>query len=493
MIKTPFETFQKSARLGPRVSVVGEILADRETPVSVYCKVKQPYSFLLESVEGREKWARYSFIGLEPELIFRSRGQNVEIGNGKGVFRRKKVRDPFGELEHIVKRHRVVGASHLPRFDGGAVGYLGYDMVHFFERLPCQAKDDLKAWDAYFILPRLLLIFDNVEHRIMIITHAVVAEKCDLHKEYEGCCRRIEQIGKKLQCAPSVVLQKKKKTHPMAFKANWSSARYQRAVERIKKYIVEGDAIQAVLSQRFSFPSLEDSFDLYRALRVINPSPYMFYLHFDDVTLVGASPETMVRLEEGQLSLRPIAGTRRRGHNEEEDAALEKELLEDPKERAEHVMLVDLGRNDLGRVAVKGTVHVDEFMTVERYSHVMHIVSNVQARLQNGKNAFDVIRATFPAGTLSGSPKVRAMEIIDGLEPTKRGAYGGCVGYFGFSGNMDMAITIRSLYIQGNKMYLQVGAGIVADSIPLLEYKECLNKARGVMRAIELAVSGKLL
>jgi anthranilate synthase component I len=491
MLKTTFQKFKQSASKGNFIPVVGEVVADDETPVSLYTKMRQSYSFLLESVEGREKWARYSFIGLEPDLIFRSRGTHVEIRKGVGAFKKKQVADPLKELEKILQRYREVSVKTLPRFEGGAVGYLGYDMVRFFEKIPEKTKNDLKSWDSYFIIPRLLLIFDNVEHRVFIVSHAKVSKKSNLEKEYKNCCRKIHAIAERIVEKVSISSANKNKKYKPGMQSNWTPPCYQKAVKQIKKYIVEGDVIQTVLSQRYALPALKDSFDLYRALRIVNPSPYMFYLQFDEIILVGASPETMVRLEDRQLSLRPIAGTRRRGRDENEDRALEKELLADPKERAEHVMLVDLGRNDLGRVAKQGSVVVDEFMIVERYSHVMHIVSNVKARLAAGKNAFDVIRATFPAGTLSGSPKVRAMEIIESLEPSRRGTYGGCVGYFGFSGNMDMAITIRSVYVQRNSMYLQAGAGIVADSVPRLEHQECVNKAKGVMKAIEMAASGK--
>jgi anthranilate synthase component 1 len=480
---TPFSTFQKMARPGARVPIVGELVNDLDTPVALYGNfAAEKYSFLLESVEGGEKWGRYSFIGLLPSLVFRSRGRRVEIFEGKKRTVREAP-DPINELKKVLERYQFVSSPDLPRFTGGAVGSVSYDAVRFFEKIPDRNKPDTGTPDLYFIVPEILVMADNLEQTLKIIYDARIDALPSVKKEYEKGCRLIRKVA-------SLLERRIRPPKPRAPAPRWrpslTEEEYRKIVERTREYIFAGDITQAVLSIRFEARSKVDPFSLYRAIRRVNPSPYMFLLRFDGMNLVGASPETMVRLEEGEMTLRPIAGTRPRGRNEQEDVALEKELLSDAKERAEHIMLVDLGRNDLGRVAASGTVKVDELMTIERYSHVMHIVSNVRAKLAAGKDAFDLLKASFPAGTLSGSPKIRAMEIIEELEPVRRGFYGGCVGYFSFSGNMDMAITIRSALLQKGKIVVQAGAGIVADSKPELEYKECLNKAQAVMKAVEL-------
>jgi anthranilate synthase component 1 len=383
----------------------------------------------------------------------------------------------------------------LPRFYGGAVGYFGYDIVRFIEKLPERAKDDLRSWDSYFMIADSVLVFDNINHIMKVISNAYVSSISEAKEIYDDAVLRIENLIDKLH-SPLPLFKKTpinrsvNESSLFEFKSNLNPKEFMESVERTKEYIQAGDIIQAVISQRWSTKLDVLPFDLYRVLRVLNPSPYMFYLKMGDEYLVGSSPEVMVRVEGERVENRPIAGTRPRGKNEDEDTILEKELISDPKERAEHIMLVDLARNDLGRVAEVGTVRVDELMTVEKYSHVMHIVSNVIAKLQRGKDAFDVIRATFPAGTLSGAPKIRAMEIIEEMEPSRRGAYGGAVGYFSFSGNMDTCITIRTFVIKGEEVFIQAGAGIVADSDPEREYNETVNKVKALIKAIEVAKAG---
>ncbi len=475
--------FETRTEEGNLIPIYREVFVDTETPVSAYLKIGGRMSFLLESVEGGEKWGRYSFIGIHPRVVFRSKGRVVEIEERGRLERREG--DPLDLLRDLLKGFKPVEVEGLPRFYGGAVGYLGYDMVRFFERLPEIAKRDIDTYDSFFIIPDTLLIFDNLNHKAKIVSNAYGGDR-EAYREAE---ERIEEVIRRLE-GPLRPRERKVREGELRFKSNMERERFLKAVERAKGYIEEGDVVQVVLSQRFETDLQVDPFDIYRALRVINPSPYMFFLNLDDMYLIGSSPEILVRLEGRNIVTRPIAGTRPRGRDEEEDRRLEEELLNDPKEIAEHIMLVDLGRNDLGRVAEIGTVTVDELMTVERYSHVMHIVSNVRGILKEGEDAFSVLRACFPAGTLTGAPKVRAMEIIEELEPCRRGVYGGSVGYFGFSGNMDMCITIRTLLVKGGKVYIQAGAGIVADSIPEREYEETVNKAKGMLKAVELAGKG---
>lgn len=490
MIFPSFELFKEKLAEGNLIPVWDEILADYDTPVSSFKKIESgKYSFLLESVEGGEKWGRYSFIGTEPSVIFRSKGDRIEIEENGSVA--KVQGDPLDELRKLLERYNPVRLEGLPRFHGGAVGYFSYDIVNFIEELPDTNRDELQLWDSCYIITDTVLVFDNVNHKIRIIANAFVPDKSKAKQKYEEAVEKIAAIKQKLR-SPIGVQNSSEVTGPreLDLVSNFEKSDYKNAVERTKEYIKAGDIIQAVISQRWKADLTVDPFDLYRALRVLNPSPYMFYLKLDEQILVGSSPEVMVRVEGDRVESRPIAGTRHRGASEAEDEMLEKELLSDPKERAEHIMLVDLARNDLGRVARVGTVNVDELMVIERYSHVMHIVSNVTAELAEGRDALDVIRATFPAGTLSGAPKVRAMEIIEELEHGKRGAYGGAIGYFSFSGNMDSCITIRTFVIKDGKVYIQAGAGIVADSDPETEYEETVNKVKALVKAVEMANKG---
>jgi len=489
MYQPSLDEFIFLAGQGNLIPVYREILADMETPVSAFRKIDDGQcSFLLESIEGGEKWARYSFLGSGGRL-FRSHGTHVEeVFNGE-VLSAREAADPLAALREILAPYRPVQLPELPRFFGGAVGYLGYDMVRFIERLPDANPREIGAPDACFLLTESLLIFDNMRQKIKVVCNVHLRDGEDPAAAYRRGQEGIERLIEKLR-SPLAPPRAKACTHGTELNANFPPGAFQVAVERCKEYIRAGDIFQVVLSQRFSGSLEADPFDIYRALRTINPSPYMFFLRFGPTLVVGASPEVLVRKEEDRVEVRPIAGTRPRGKTPEEDVRLEEELLADPKERAEHIMLVDLGRNDVGRVALPGTVEVSELMVVERYSHVMHIVSNVRGQLKEGADAIDVFRATFPAGTLSGSPKIRAMEIIDELEPCRREIYGGAVGYFSFSGNMDMAIAIRTLVVHEGNIYLQAGAGIVADSDPEAEYQETINKAMGVRKAIDMACGG---
>lgn len=487
-----FKKFQSLAEDHNLITIEEDIIADTETPVSVYRRFSdEAYSFLLESVEGQERWAQYSFIGYRPLEMFRSRGKTVEIRSGNGTWKRKKSVDPLSDLGQMIDKYKVPRLAGMPRFSGGAVGYVGYDMVRFIEKMPRVGQEPTDPWECFFVIPQILLVFDNREHTLKILFHVPVSKKSDLKNAYKRSLEEIKDIIETLKKPCSFIDGPYKKTSgSKTFRALWNKNSFLQAVKKTQEYIRAGDCIQTVLSLRFCTDYSGDSFDIYRALRHLNPSPYMYYLHMGDHKVVGASPETMVRLEGHLLTLRPIAGTRPRGRGDEEDLALEKDLLADPKECAEHIMLVDLGRNDLGRVGKKGTVEVNELMVIERYSHVMHIVSNVRAELEKRKSAIDVLRATFPAGTLSGAPKIRAMEIIYEFEPTRRGVYGGCVGYIDFSGNMDTAITIRTAIVRDGQVSIQAGAGIVVDSKPENEYEECISKARGVMKAVEMAERG---
>lgn len=476
---------------GNLIPVYREILADMETPVSAFRKIDDGNtSFLLESIEGGEKWARYSFLGSGPARVFRCRDRYYEVVSDGQVESSGEVEDPLAKLRELMADYQPVDIDGLPRFFGGAVGYLGYDMVRFVEQLPDSTQREIDSWDASFLLTEGLLIFDNMRQKIKVVCNVHLQPDEDPALAYRRGQQRIDQLISQLRQPlnlPSPVADEKDE---QPLQANFTRENFKAAVERCKEYIRAGDIFQVVISQRFSGELQADPFDIYRALRTINPSPYMFFLRFGETLVVGASPEVLVRKEGQQVDVRPIAGTRPRGATAEEDQRLEQDLLADPKECAEHIMLVDLGRNDVGRVATGGSVEVSELMVVERYSHVMHIVSNVRGQLKPGLDSFDVFRAAFPAGTLSGSPKIRAMEIIEELEPSRREIYGGAVGYFSFNGNMDLAIAIRTLVIEGSRVHLQAGAGIVADSDPEMEYQETLNKARGVKRAIEMANRG---
>jgi len=496
MLCPSFEEFSRKARDGNLIPVYREILADMETPVSAFRKIDSGnYAFLLESIEGGEKWGRYSFLGSNPGLVFKAKGSRAEVITGEGIQFHEINTDVLEPLKAILSRYRPVRADDLPRFYGGMVGFLGYDVVRQFERLPATAKDDLDLPDALFLLTDTLVIFDNVSHRIKVVSNAHVPETTPhrLREAYEEAAKKIDAIISSLRRPLGASLTPHGGRDAPQLTSTMSRGEFKQAVESAKEYVRAGDIVQAVISQRLSARTSADPFDIYRALRVINPSPYMYYLRLGDLRVVGSSPEVLVRLEGGRIHLRPIAGTRPRGSNEEHDLALERELLDDPKERAEHIMLVDLGRNDVGRVARIGSVKVTELMVVERYSHVMHIVSNINGELEEGRDAFDLLRACFPAGTVTGAPKIRAMEIIEELERVRRGPYAGAVGYFGFSGNMDTCITIRTVLIAEGNAHVQVGAGIVADSNPEREYEETMNKAKGMIKAIEMAESGHFL
>jgi anthranilate synthase component 1 len=488
------ETFKKLSREGNLIPVYREILADVETPVTALSKLAaRSHVFLLESVEGGEKWGRYSFLGADPRVVFRVLGEEVEIRNNGQVQRFPHGGDPLRYLQELLKKYRPVPSPGLPRFYGGAVGYLGYGMVRYFEKLPTRAPDDLGTDEAVFLLTDTILVFDNIRHTIKIVACAFIDENgspTSPEEIYREATRKIDALMAVLQNAAPLPTLTPSVQDGDGVTANMTAEDFKAMVRQAKEYILNGDIIQAVLSQRFQIDNNIDPLHLYRALRFVNPSPYLFFLKAGDMTLIGSSPEVLVRLEEGVAELRPIAGTRRRGRTEQEDRIMADELLQDPKEKAEHVMLVDLGRNDLGRIAQTGSVQVNQLMAVERYSHVMHLVSHIQAQLAAGKDAFDVIRAAFPAGTLTGAPKVRAMEIIEELEPHQRGPYGGAVGYFSFTGNMDFGITIRTMLLKDNRIFIQAGAGIVADSDPDAEYQETKSKAAGMLKAIRLAASG---
>jgi anthranilate synthase component I len=500
-MKTPsfslsFEEFRSLASQGNLIPLYREILADFETPVSAFTKIDHgPSAYLLESVEGGENWARYSFLGSGSPIVVREERGTLLIIRGKKVQRlrisAKQGETPLDRLRDIMAAYHPVTVPGLPRFVGGAVGYLGYDIVRYLEDIPPRRKDALGLPDLAFLITDTLLIFDNVAQKIKVVANAHVpsGKESDLKRAYADATARIERMIARLR-RPLRRTGPKRRRKPIAFTSNMSRADFEKMVMKTKEYIKAGDIFQGVLSQRWETRIQTAPFEIYRALRLVNPSPYMYYLRVGGVELVGSSPEILVHCEEGKVSVRPIAGTRKRGETEEQDRALERELLADAKERAEHVMLVDLGRNDIGRVAKKGTVKVDALMTVERYSHVMHLVSNVQGELERSKTAYDVMQACFPAGTVSGAPKIRAMQIIEELEPARRGPYAGAVGYFSFSGNMDTCINIRTIVIKGRQAYIQAGAGIVADSDPAREYEETCNKAKAMMKAIELAEQG---
>lgn len=483
--------FFKLARRGNLIPVCREILADMETPVSAFRKIDDRRSaFLLESIEGGEKWARYSFLGVGSGRLFRSRGRYFEVVENGEVSSSGEVDDPLVELKRFVAAYAPVELPGLPRFFGGAVGYLGYDMVRFVENLPALKPAEIGTWDCSFLITENLLIFDNMRQKIKVVSNVHLGDFEDPARAYDRAVAAIDGLVSRLRNERPALPEVPRQADGGELWSNVTRAQFETAVERCKEYVRAGDVIQVVLSQRFSGDLDVDPFDIYRALRVVNPSPYMFYLQFDETRVIGASPEVLVRKEGRRVEVRPIAGTRPRGGTLEEDLRLEEELLADPKERAEHIMLVDLGRNDLGRVCATGSVHVDELMVVERYSHVMHIVSNVSGELLPGRDALDVFRAAFPAGTLSGAPKIRAMEIIEELEPCRREIYGGAVGYLSFTGNMDLAIAIRTMVTHAGRVHLQAGAGIVADSDPAAEFEETVNKAMGVKLALQMAREG---
>jgi anthranilate synthase component 1 len=470
-----------------RVPIVLETFADLDTPLSVYLKLaNEPYTYLLESVVGGERFGRYSFIGLAATQRLEVRGHDcLEIEGGRTILR-TRADDPLAYVQDFLARFRTAQDARLPRFCGGLVGYFGYDTVRYIEkRLAGMRKPDpLDVPDVLLLVSEEIAIVDNLSGKLSLVVYARPGEA----DAYARARARLAELLKKLRASVTIPPDTHGPSEPAV--SGFGETAYHTAVERAKRYIYEGDVMQVVPSQRMSKPFRATPVALYRALRTLNPSPYMFYFHFGDFHVVGASPEILVRLEGDMVTVRPIAGTRKRGATAEEDASLADELLADAKERAEHIMLVDLGRNDVGRVAQTGTVRVTEEMVIERYSHVMHIVSNVEGKLKPGLDAIDVLRATFPAGTVSGAPKVRAMEIIDELEPVKRGVYAGAVGYLGFHGNMDVAIALRTAVIKDGTLHVQAGGGIVADSEPDAEWQETQNKARALLRAAEMAESG---
>jgi anthranilate synthase component I len=466
--------FLELAKHGNLIPVYREIIADTETPVSAYQKLqKSGGSFLLESVEGGERVGRYSFLGSHPRKVIR--------------VDRTDSSDPLQLVEREMEQFKPVTLPGLPRFTGGAVGFLGYEYIHQIEpSVPKPAQDDLHIPVLCFMITDTIVIFDRVNQTIKVVANAHVDSKPDV--AYACACARVDEIVREIQQpVPMRALDLRRELPEIHTQSNMTPERHAEMVAKAKEYIRDGDIIQAVLAQRFETKARASALDIYRALRSVNPSPYMFLLDFGGFQLVGASPEVHVRCEDRQVEIRPIAGTRWRGATPEEDEALAKELLRDEKERAEHLMLVDLARNDIGRVCEFGSVKVDEFMVVERYSHVMHIVSNVTGKLQGQRNVYDLIRATFPAGTVSGAPKVRAMQVISELEQTQRGPYAGAVGYFSFTGNVDSCITLRTALLKGNVAYVQAGGGIVADSDPKYEFQETINKARAMIKAIALA------
>ena len=466
------EEVRRQKKYGNLVPVCRDIRADLETPVSAYLKIARGnYSFLLESVEGGERLARYSFIGTEPLFVLRT-------GNENPV-------DPLNLAEMNLAQFRPVSIAGLPRFHGGMVGYLSYEVARHFERLPSPNKDPQELPESVLMLADTLLVFDHVTHKIKVVSHAHLDGDADI--AYREATRKIDDLVSRLEQPIHSESIKNAPPDKSEVSSNFSQAEFEAIVSQAKEYIYAGDIIQTVLSQRLARHTNANPFAIYRALRSINPSPYMYYLHLGNFYIAGASPELLVRVENGIVSTHPIAGTRRRGKNATEDIALEEELKKDEKERAEHIMLVDLGRNDIGRISEPGTVEVTQLMDVERYSHVMHLVSHIQGKQRAGLSQFDALRSCFPAGTVSGAPKIRAMEIITELEREKRGPYAGAVGYFDFSGNLDTAIAIRTIVIKNNIAYIQAGAGIVADSVPEHEYQESLNKAQALIAAIDQA------
>lgn len=475
-----------------RIPVTRQVQADLETPLSVYLKLAHgPNSYLFESVQGGEKWGRYSLIGLQTSTVLKVYGERIEIiRDGKPMVNRQ-TKDPLAEVERFRQLFSMPDLPDLPRFTGGLVGYFGYDTARYVEPRLAKStpKDQLHTPDILLMASDEVAIFDNLSGTLMLVVHVDAAESRGLQNAH----KRLDELEQRLAAPiPQLPVMEANEVDASedAFKSSFGRSEFLSAVEKIKDYVMAGDAMQVVPSQRLSASFNGSPLNLYRALRRLNPSPYMYYLNLDDFYIVGSSPEVLARLEDGQVTVRPIAGTRRRGVSAEDDLAMEKDMLNDPKEIAEHLMLIDLGRNDIGRISKTGTVQVTEKMVVERYSHVMHITSNVVGEIKEGMDPIEVLKATLPAGTLSGAPKIRAMEIIDEVEPVKRGIYGGAVGYIGWNGNMDTAIAIRTAVIKDGKLHIQAGAGVVADSVPELEWKETMNKARAVMRAAAMVSSG---
>ena len=487
MANPDFQTFQEFAGKGNLVPVWRVLTADLETPVSAYLKLAedQEYAFLLESVEGGERIGRYTYVGAAPYSVLIAADDRVELRTGAAVER--KTGDFFDVLKRLCQGMRPAGTDGLPPFSAGAVGYAGYDLVRLIEpRVPPFRKDDVKVPDAVFMFFTSLLVFDHVKHQVYVIANARVRDGTNLADSYAEACRQVEMLEACL-AKPAKLPAGPTRSGPLEWRSNIGKEAYCAAVEKAREYILAGDIFQVVLSQRLEMVPGVHPFQIYRALRTVNPSPYLYYMQIGRSAVVGSSPELLVKVDGKQIEYRPIAGTRPRGATLEEDRALADDLLADEKELAEHVMLVDLGRNDVGRVSEYGSVRVPEFKIIEYYSHVMHIVSSVLGTLREGQDAFDTLKACFPAGTVSGAPKVRAMEIIAELEPTKRGVYSGSVMYLDFSGVLTSAIAIRTMMMEGKNAYLQVGAGIVADSVPEREWEETMNKAGALLRAVELA------
>ena len=487
MIVPSLEEFRSLAKGGKLVPVYREVFADHDTPVSAFRKIDDgPYAFLLESVEGGEKWGRYSLLGSRPSVVFIARGGKSEIlTGGKRVAGKKS---PAEELAALLEQHQAIALPGLPRFCGGAVGYFGYDTVRWFERIPERTRDDLSLPDAVFLFGDVVSVFDNLTHTLKVVTHARGGNDPDA--AYRAAVERLDQEVARLR-RPIAFSEPESGAAPDPPESTMSRDQYMKAVETAKEHIRAGDVFQVVLAHRMSAAVKQPAFEAYRALRVTNPSPYMYFLRLDNFSLVGSSPEVLVRRTDATVVVRPIAGTRPRGRTSDEDRQLEEELRASEKERAEHVMLVDLGRNDAGRVSEFGTVETNEYMVVERYSQVMHLVSNVRGRVRGEFAPLDIVRACFPAGTVSGAPKVRAMEIIESLEPLRRGVYAGAVGHFDYHGNLELAIAIRTLVYANGRAYCGVGAGIVADSDPAMEWEETLNKGRALWLAVERAERGR--
>ncbi len=487
MIVPSFDEFRSLARGGKLVPVYREVFADHDTPVSAFRKIDEgPYAFLLESVEGGEKWGRYSLLGSRPSVVFTARGDRCEIQEGGQV--RAGRGTPREELAALLQHHQAIALPGLPRFCGGAVGFLGYDTVRWFERLPERSRDDLNLPDAVFMFGDVVSVFDNLTHTLKVVTHARGGD--DPKAAYEAAVGRLEAEVARLR-RPLDWSEPASGSAPPEPQSTMTREQFMRAVETSKEHIRAGDIFQVVLAHRMSAPVTHPAFEAYRALRVTNPSPYMYFLRLGEVSLVGSSPEVLVRRTDSTVEVRPIAGTRPRGRTPDEDRRLEEDLRASEKERAEHVMLVDLGRNDVGRVSEYGTVETNESMIVERYSQVMHLVSNVRGRARPDLAPLDIVGACFPAGTVSGAPKVRAMEIIETLEPLRRGVYAGAVGHFDYHGNLDLAIAIRTLVYTNGRAFWGAGAGIVADSDPASEWEETLNKGRALWLAVERAERGR--
>jgi len=488
MITPSKEKFIELSKNGNLIPVSKELLADLKTPVGAFLNISKnsQYAYLLESVEGGEKWARYTFLGADPSIVIKTSDKRGYKITSQGMEEFEIKDDPLAELKKVMSAYKPVGIDDMPPFFGGAVGYIGFDTVRFFEKLPEIAVKDVDVPDMVMMITDTLIAFDNVSQKIKVIVNAHI-DNGDAGEAYDKAVKKIGEVVGQLYAEQAEVPAPQITKNNVVTKQSFGEEAYKHAVLKCKEYILEGDIFQVVLARRMEAKLGINPFEVYRILRTINPSPYLFYLKLDELVVVGASPEVLSKYQDGKVTVRPIAGTRPRGKTQEEDVAFEKELLADEKELAEHLMLIDLGRNDAGRVSKGGSVKVTEKMIVERYSHVMHIVSNVEGEIEEGKDCYDVIRATFPAGTLSGAPKIRAMEIIDELEPVRRGLYGGAVGYFGFNGNMDTCIAIRTMIAKDNIAYWGIGAGIVADSDPQKEFEETSNKGRAMQMAIKQA------